>query len=83
MQHFVHKITYTPIDWRNTIETWLHDEVNDNELGLISIDSIFPCDRDSFMGCNIKVGKGLVVVKNNLQCNRIPLHSYHIDQSFI
>jgi len=64
-------------------KTWLHNEVNDIELGLIPKYTVFRCDRDSVMGCIIRGGGVLIAAKNHLQCNRIPLHNNNIQQLFI
>ncbi|XP_025419025.1 uncharacterized protein LOC112689501 [Sipha flava] len=64
-------------------ETWLHNEVNDIELGIIPKYTVFRCDRDSVMGCIIRGGGVLIAIKNHLQCNRIPLQNNNIEQLFI
>lgn len=66
MQNYVQKIIYTPIDRCYTIEIWLHDEFNDNELDLTHRQFIYPCNHDSFMGYDTRVDGVFVVVKNNL-----------------
>jgi len=60
-------------------ETWLHNEVNDIELGLMPKYTVFRCDRDSVMGSIIRGGGVLIAVNNRLQCNRIPLQDNNIE----
>lgn len=66
-------------------ETWLHNGINDNELGLFPTYSVFRSDRGSTLGTNINIrGGGVVIaVKSHLHCYRIPLQNNDVEQLFI
>jgi len=66
-------------------ETWLHNDINDNELGLLPTYSVFRSDRGSTFGTNINIRGGgvLIAVKSHLHCYSIPLQNNDVEQLFI
>lgn len=64
-------------------ETWLRDEVNDCELGLLPKYSVFRCDRCSVINNDIRGGGVLIAIKNHFNCSQIIIHNNNIEQIFI
>lgn len=65
-------------------ETWLHNGINDNELGLLPNYSILCCDRGRLVfGNNARGGGALIAVKSYFHFNVVLLQNNNIDQLFV
>lgn len=64
-------------------ETWLRDEVNDCELGLLPNYSIFRCDRCNVINNDIRGGGVLIAIKNHFNCSQVTIYNNNIEQIFV
>jgi len=68
-------------------ETWLHNEMNDNELGLLAYYSIYRCDRGSIVVNNVNVsvrgGGVLIAIKSHFNSYRVFLLDNNIKQLYV
>lgn len=80
---FNQNITLVDYDIIVLSETWLNNEVNDSELGLLSKYTIFRCDRGSIIGNNIRGGCVLIAIKSHFHRCQLNLQNNNIEQLFI
>lgn len=80
---FVRNVSLFDYDIIVLSETWLRQEVNDSELGLLPNYSIFRCDRCSVIENDIRGGGVLIAIKNHYHCSQITIHNNNIEQLFV